>query len=243
MRHLLVFAFSVLLYSSVSAHDDVSVGINIGLNVGAYPSLVRVPGYPVYYGPRVNSNYFFYDGLYWVFQNDNWYQSGWYDGPWQTVRPEYVPMYLLRVPVRYYRHPPKYFHGWRADAPPHWNDHWGHEWEQQRSGWDQWNRHSAPPPAPLPVYQRSYSKDRYPVAPQQQQSIRSEKYHYEPRDADTKRHWQQQANAQGSPDESHHGQGNEHGNSGANQQQDRGNSANEKHGDHADQHDSGQDQH
>ena len=31
------------------------------------PELVVMPGYPVYYAPNVAANYFFYDGLYWVF--------------------------------------------------------------------------------------------------------------------------------------------------------------------------------
>ncbi len=243
MRYLLVCAISVLLYSSASAHDDVSVGINIGFNMGAYPTFVHVPGYPVYYDPHVSSNYFFYDGLYWVFQNDNWYQSGWYNGPWYAVAPRYVPAYVLRVPVRYYRHPPQYFHGWRADEAPRWAEHWGNDWQQQRSGWDQWNRHSVPSRAPLPVYQKSYVKDHYPVAPEQQQSIRSEKYRYEPRDPDTRQLWHQQANTQNPSDQPNYGQGNGHGNSGANQDQDRGNSAKEKHGDHPDQHDNGQGQH
>jgi hypothetical protein len=225
MRCLLVFAFSVLLYSSASAHADTNVGINIGFNMPAYPSLVRVPGYPVYYDPHVASNYFFYDGLYWVFQNDNWYESDWYNGPWYAVRPEYVPVYVLRVPVRYYRHPPPYFRGWRADAPPRWDEHWGKEWQQRRPGWNQWDRKSAPPPAPLPVYQKSYVKERYPTAPEQQQSIRSERYHYEPRDADTKPHWQQQANAH-----PHDGEG--HGNPHADD--DHGGGPKGAHGDHDD---------
>ena len=57
-------------------------GVNIGIHYSTYPDLVRIPGYPVYYAPRVNSNFFFYDGLYWVFQSDNWYASSWYNGPW-----------------------------------------------------------------------------------------------------------------------------------------------------------------
>ena len=57
-------------------------GVSIGINVPVYPQLVRVPGYPVYYAPQVNSNYFFYDGAYWVYQGDNWYSSAWYNGPW-----------------------------------------------------------------------------------------------------------------------------------------------------------------
>ena len=75
----------------------------------AYPELVRVPGYPVYYAPQLNSNFFFYDGMYWVYQRDNWYASSWYNGPWGMVGPESVPLFVLRVPVRYYRTPPAYF--------------------------------------------------------------------------------------------------------------------------------------
>jgi hypothetical protein len=86
--------------------------VSIGINLGAYPDLVAVPGYPVYYAPRLDSNFFFYDGLYWVYAQDNWYASSWYDGPWDMVAPESVPLFVLRVPVRYYRQPPGYFGGW-----------------------------------------------------------------------------------------------------------------------------------
>jgi len=98
-------------------------GVHIGVNVAVYPRLVRMPGYPVYYDPRANWNYFLYDGLYWVFQEDNWYASSWYNGPWQLVRPDDVPLFVLRVPVRYYRRPPVYFRGWISDAPPRWGEH------------------------------------------------------------------------------------------------------------------------
>jgi hypothetical protein len=39
-------------------------GISIGINLPVYPALGRVPGYPVYYAPQVNSNYFLYEGMY-----------------------------------------------------------------------------------------------------------------------------------------------------------------------------------
>ena len=38
-------------------------GVSIGIHYSTYPDLVRIPGYPVYYAPRVDSNYFFYDGI------------------------------------------------------------------------------------------------------------------------------------------------------------------------------------
>src|ERR1700751_749063 len=89
----------MLLCSNASATAQVSV--SIGINFPVYPQLVRVPGYPVYYAPQVNSNYFFYDGMYWVYAGDNWYASSWYNGPWELVTPEAVPLFVLRVPVRY----------------------------------------------------------------------------------------------------------------------------------------------
>ncbi|OGU24461.1 MAG: hypothetical protein A2580_11280 [Hydrogenophilales bacterium RIFOXYD1_FULL_62_11] len=217
MRKLLI-ALSMVLSPLTVAHAEVSVGIgisvpgvSIGINLPAYPRLVRVPGYPVYYSPGVNFNYFFYDGLYWVFQGDYWYASSWYNGPWERVDRDYVPLYVLRVPVRYYRQPPPYFRGWRADQPPRWGEHWGRDWEQRRTGWDQWNRRAAPTPAPLPSYQRNYSGERYPRAVEQQRSIRTERYRYQPREAVTQQHYQKNR-SQGGPQD--RGPGNKNDNRG-----------------------------
>jgi len=173
---------STPMYSDYSGYAVVHTrNVSIGINLPAYPSLVRIPGYPVYYAPDVSSNYFFYDGVYWVFWNDGWYQSTWYNGPWDYVSPDLVPLFILRVPVRYYRHPPTYFRGWRSDAPPHWGEHWGQKWEQRRRGWNQWNRGAVPAPAPLPHYQRQYSGPKYPPL-KQQPRLRAENYRYQPHD-------------------------------------------------------------
>ncbi len=152
---------------------------SIGINLSLFPELEPVPGYPVYYAPRLNSNYFFYDGMYWVYQADNWYSSSWYNGPWWWVAPENVPFYLLRVPVRYYRQPPPYFQGWQASSPPRWNEHWGQDWARRRRGWDHWNHAAAPTRAPLPLYQRQYAGPRYPDVTQQR-ALQSQNYRYQP---------------------------------------------------------------
>jgi hypothetical protein len=196
MRYAVIM-LSLLFGSVIPANAQVSIGIgfpnvSIGINLPVYPQLVRVPNYPVYYAPQVGFNLFFYDGLYWVYQGDNWYASSWYNGPWGLVGPQYVPVYVLRVPVRYYRQPPPYFHGWPQDAPPRWGQHYGKHWEQERSGWDNWNRNSAPPPAPLPVYQQQYSGDRYPRV-EQQPVIRSQNYRYQPSDPIVRQHYEQEA--------------------------------------------------
>lgn len=199
MRYAAI-ALALLFCPLISARAQIGVGIgfpgiNIGINVSAYPHLVPVPGYPIYYDPEANWNYFFYDGLYWVYQADNWYASSWYNGPWQLVGPEVVPLFVLRIPVRYYRQPPVYFRGWRDDAPPHWGEHWGRDWEARRRGWDQWDRRSAPPAAPLPRYQRQYTGDRYPHEADKQRSIQAERYRYKPREGVSQRQFQ----PQGSP--------------------------------------------
>ena len=189
-----VMVLCLVFCLAVSAEAQVSIGIglpnvSIGINLPFYPNLVRVPGYPVYYAPDVNANYFFYDGMYWVFTDDNWYASTWYNGPWWLVDPYVVPLYILRIPVRYYRQPPVYFRGWRSNAPPRWGAHWGPQWGQRRSGWDRWNRRAFRAPAPLPDYQRKYSGQRYPRV-EQQPTLRSQHYRYQPRSPIIRQHYQ-----------------------------------------------------
>lgn len=194
-----LFVLMMLLCPVTYATAQVSIGfsspnLSIGINLPVFPELAPVPGYPVYYAPQVNGNYFFYDGMYWIYQDDFWYASSWYNGPWALVEPYAVPLYVLRIPVRYYRQPPVYFRGWQSNAPPRWGQHWGHEWEQRRGGWDRWNRSSVPARAPRPTYQRQYSGDRYPHQIEQQHAVRSQSYRYQPRDKVVRQHLQQQRN-------------------------------------------------
>lgn len=185
---------TVLPAAPAAAQFSVTVsvpGVSIGIHQPSYPELVLVPGYPVYYAPQLRANYFFYDGLYWVYQDDRWYVSDWYNGPWDRVEPDDVPLFVLRVPVRYYLAPPRYFHGWYVDAPPRWHHHWGPRWTRHHHGWDHWDRHLVYAPAPLPLYQRHYTGGRYPQA-EYRQVIRREHYHYQPRDREARRHFQAQ---------------------------------------------------
>jgi hypothetical protein len=193
MRHLLV-AVPMLMCIAAAAHAEVRIqvglpGISIGVNMPRYPQLVLVPGTPVYYDAHSNSNYFFYDGAYWVYAGDNWYVSSWYNGPWDSVDPNDMPLFVLRVPVRYYRQPPTFFASWRGDAAPRWNDHWGNRWHGGHDGWDQWDRKRAPRAAPLPTYQRKYSGKNYPGDSEQQGSIRARSYRHQPREAVTRRQY------------------------------------------------------
>ena len=185
----LVFGLSSLAAAQVS----IGIGlpsVSIGINVPLYPNLVPVPGYPVYYDPGQNANLFFYDGLYWVYAQDNWYASSWYNGPWDLVAPETVPDFVLRVPVRFYRRPPRYFFGWSREAPPRWGEHWGHDWDERRHGWDHWDRRRIPERAPLPRYQREYSRSHYPSF-DEQRTLRDRNYRYQPHEEVARRHFEQ----------------------------------------------------
>lgn len=197
-----VIALWMLTCQVNHAAAQVSIGIglpnlSIGINLPLFPELAPVPGYPVYYAPQVAANYFFYDGMYWVYQDDNWYASTWYNGPWAFVEPEVVPLFVLRIPVRYYRQPPIYFREWRSNEPPRWGRHWGRGWEERRSGWDRWQRSSVPARAPLPSYQRKYTGDRYPRVVEQQRELRSRGYRYQPRDKVVREHYQRQEERKG----------------------------------------------
>ena len=188
--------FSALLSTASAAATSINVFIGapqatIPIHLTSYPEFVRITGYPVYYAPRLRYNVFFYDGLYWAFYDDRWYASTWYNGPWSVVDPEAVPLYVLRVPVRYYRAPPAYFSGWAVDAAPRWDVHWGSTWAQQRAGWDDWNRSAVVAAAPLPVYQRSYTGSRYPSV-QQQLALQSQQYRYTPRDTVVQQYYRTQ---------------------------------------------------
>ena len=70
MRKGLVLAGLLIFWAApASAQVSATIGtpyVSVGINVPAYPQLVPVPGYPVYYAPTLNANYFFYDGMYWL---------------------------------------------------------------------------------------------------------------------------------------------------------------------------------
>ena len=163
--------------------------VNISINVVQYPAMQRIPGYPVYYAPRLHANYFFYDGLYWVYADDAWYASPWYDGPWDLVAIDSVPLFILRIPVRYYLYRPAMFSGWAINAPPRWDRVWGPDWAHRHANWQRWNRAAAPAPAPLPKYQQRFTRANYPPDVQRRELVQQH-YRYRPHGSQARQTWQ-----------------------------------------------------
>ena len=109
--------------------ENVSIAIStpsvsFGLNIGAPPPLVVVPGLPVYQAPSVPDNYFVYQGYYYLFHEGIWYYSHHYNGPWMSLVMHQVPRPILAVPVPYYKKPPPH---WKKHGPPPWAPAKGHD--------------------------------------------------------------------------------------------------------------------
>ena len=171
---------------------------DIDVDVPQYPEMQPVPDSPVYYAPGVDSNYFFYDGTYWDYYNDRWYASPWYNGPWSYVDPIYIPTYVLWVPISYYHRHPGYWHGWNVNGPPHWSQHWGSEWQARHNDYYRGSSRGNTR-APLPDYQRSYSRANYPRGVQQQGMLHSQNYAYRPQERVVQQHYERRGMEQGQP--------------------------------------------
>jgi hypothetical protein len=186
MKRLVLAALLVLSTVFPAAAQEY---YDIDVDLPQYPEMQPVPDSPVYYAPGVDSNYFYYDGLYWDYSNDGWYASPWYNGPWSYVDPVYVPTYVLWVPIAYYRRPPHYFHGWRSNGPPHWGERWGRDW-QRRHNQVYRGTQASNARAPLPQYQRQYNRANYPRAIPQQAAIHNQHFSYQPRESIGLQHYQ-----------------------------------------------------
>ena len=127
MRRLVLVALIVTAFAT-SSHAQVQV--NIGIQLPGPPALVVIPGVPVYYVPRAPANVFFYGSQYWLYHANGWYTGSNWNGPWVVVEPIFLPVPILRVPVRYYHVRPAHWRGWQHDGPPRWDGHWGRDWRE-----------------------------------------------------------------------------------------------------------------
>jgi hypothetical protein len=93
------------------------------------------------------------------------------------------------VPIRFYRRPPAYFRGWNAGRPPRWGERWGRDWQTRHNAI--YGARNGPPPAraPLPTYQRQFTRNNYPRGPQQY-ALHGQNYGYQPREGVVRQQYQ-----------------------------------------------------
>jgi len=101
---LICAAFCLLLAVPAAAGVNVNIGIGVPIAapvvvVPAAPSMVVVPGTPVYYAPGLNVDVFFYGGFWWTPHNGYWFRANTYDGPWAVVHQP--PPTIVRMPHNY----------------------------------------------------------------------------------------------------------------------------------------------
>jgi hypothetical protein len=126
---ILVLVAVGLVHATPVLADSLSIGVrtnsvNLGINIGAPPRVVAVPGTPVYHVPSMPYNYFVYAGHYYLFHEGMWLSAASYNGPWTVIALERVPQPILGVPVEYYKRPPGH---WKKHGPPPWAQAMGHE--------------------------------------------------------------------------------------------------------------------
>jgi hypothetical protein len=135
MKRVLVLSGFVAVAASALAGmpvpvraDSVSIGVNIGtppppppaIVLPAPPSLVVVPGTPVYYAPSLSINFFAYGGRYYTHHNGAWFSATVHNGAWTFIAAERVPHPVLAVPVAYYKVPPGHLKKGGGGGPPPW---------------------------------------------------------------------------------------------------------------------------
>ena len=183
------FLAALLLLAASALPAAAQTYSDIDVDLPSFPEMQPIPDSPVYWAPNVDSNYFFYDGLFWDFHHDLWHWSAWYNGPWMVADPVYVPTYVLWVPIVYYRKPPHYFRAWHPNRPPRWGERWGSEWQARHNQVFSGPAHPMAR-APLPTYQAQFQRGNYPRAPQQQVTIQNQHYRYQPRETVVRQHYQ-----------------------------------------------------
>ena len=130
----MLYALLALVALVFASEASAQVHVDIGIHLPGPPPLVVVPGVAsVQYAPSAPANVFFYSGQYWIFANGGWHVSRRHEGPWILVAPQFVPRPVLLVPVRYYHVPPGHWKQWQRQAPPRWENEWGHGWAEKRA--------------------------------------------------------------------------------------------------------------
>ncbi len=102
---------AVMIMGSTPARAEVNVNVNLGIPLPSIviaepPEFILPSALGFYVAVGVPHDLFRIDGVYFLFRDNRWYRSPYYDGPWDEVRYRKLPKPLRRHKferIRYYR--------------------------------------------------------------------------------------------------------------------------------------------
>lgn len=102
---------------SYAGDVDFHIGFNFGIPAPyipppprfvftAPPTVYLIPGTYVYYVPYITTPMFFFSGYWYLYDDDRWFRSGSYSGPWGYIPTRNVPAVFGSISSDYYKTSP-----------------------------------------------------------------------------------------------------------------------------------------
>lgn len=143
-RILLTTALATLLVSAaIPARSEAAVSVGVSLHVGdpyqglslhfrSRPDMALIPASQVYYTRNYDHDLYRYGRSWYYVEDDCWYRSSSYNGPFVRIDVSSVPRQISNVPTRYRR-------AW--GGPPAHAPAYGYRRNQDQTGYDRgWNQ-------------------------------------------------------------------------------------------------------
>ncbi|HTK69640.1 MAG TPA: hypothetical protein VL857_07520 [Candidatus Eisenbacteria bacterium] len=163
MKRILMMAalLALLIPAVLPAQSEAAVSVGVSLHVGdpyrglslhfsSAPRLALIPASQVYYVPSYDRDLYRYGNAWYTTQDDCWYQSSSYNGPFVQIDVSSVPRPIWNIPNRYRRSwggsqaqaysdpgsqaPTSHDRGWNRGGHQGWNGNRG------QNGWQQNDR-------------------------------------------------------------------------------------------------------
>src|SRR5262245_51264165 len=116
MKRILLMAglLALLIPAMLPAKSEAAVSVGVSLHVGdpyrglslhfsSAPRVALIPASSVYYVPNYDRDLYRYGNRWYYTQDDCWYQSSSYNGPFVQIAVSSVPRPIWNVPSRYRR--------------------------------------------------------------------------------------------------------------------------------------------
>lgn len=158
MKRILLMAplLALLVPAAIPAKSEAAVSVGVSLHVGdpyrgfslqfrSQPDMVLVPATRVYYVRDYDHDLYRYGRSWYYVEDNSWYQSSSYNGPFVQIAVSSVPRQVYNVPTRYRRawggppsHAPAY--GYRRNHQAGYQGGGNRGGYQDQDGWNHGSR-------------------------------------------------------------------------------------------------------